>query len=108
MSQDVISDADTTVTIEVLSLSGDSATEGEDYEVIDTVTIVIPVGSNVNTFDVATLIDSLKEGNETFSARIVSISNPNGAVDIGTAVATDTILDDYLSPRGRYNSFDCG
>ena len=100
VSQDLISNEDTAVTVEILSLSSDSATEGQDYELIDTVTIIIPAGANIAGFDVATHIDSLQEGSETFSARIVSASNPNGTVDIATAVATGTILDDYDSPMG--------
>lgn len=100
VSQSVISDADTTVIIEVLSLPADSASEGADYEVIDTITVIIPAGSTVNTFNVATLIDALQEGNETFSARIVSVSNPSVAVDFGTALATGTIIDNYVSPIG--------
>jgi hypothetical protein len=99
VSQNIISSADTTVIIEVLSLPSDSAAEGADYEVIDTVTVVIPADSNFNTFNVATHIDALEEGNETFTARIVSVSNPNGTVGIGAALATGTILDDYLPPE---------
>ena len=100
VSQDSISNAATTVVVEVLSLPGDSATEGGDYEVIDTVTVVIPAGSDINTFNVGTHLDTLEEGNETFSARIVSATNPNGTVDIGVAVAAGTILDQYDSPLG--------
>ena len=99
VSQNIISSADTTVIIEVFSLQSDSAAEGADYEVIDTVTVVIPADSNFNTFNVTTHIDSLEEGNETFTARIVSVSNPNSTVGIGTALATGTILDDYLPPE---------
>lgn len=100
VNQDIISSADTTVTVEILSLAADSATEGLDYQVIDTITVLIPAGSNLTTFDVATHVDALQEGDETFTARIVSASNPNGSVDIGTATALGTILDSYDSPAG--------
>jgi hypothetical protein len=100
VSQDIISNEDTSVIVEVLSLATDSAIEGEDYEVIDTVTVVIPSGSSFNTFDVTTHFDALEEGNEIFTARIVSATNPNGTVDIGVAAATGTILDQYDSPLG--------
>ncbi len=100
VSQNLVSDQNTTVLVEILSLSSDSATENQDYELIDTITIVIPAGSTLANFDVATYVDNLQEGNETFSARIVSASNPNATVNISTAVATGIILDDYTSPMG--------
>lgn len=100
VSQNLVSSEDTTLTVEILSLPSDSATEGQDYQLIDTITLVIPAGSNIAQFNVESYIDSLQEGNETFSARIVSASNPSGIVNISTALATGIILDDYDSPIG--------
>src|SRR6266571_2630227 len=96
--QDVVSDHDTTVTVQVVGAPGDTATPGADYTPITTLDVVIHAGQTSATFDVSTLIDQLQEGNETFTAQIVSASNPNGAVTVGTADAVGTILDAYTPP----------
>ena len=66
---------------------------------IDTIDVVIDADTLTKTFDVATYVDQLQEGSETFTAHIVSATNDNGAVNIGTADATGTILDNYNPPE---------
>ena len=99
VSQDVMSDHATTVKVAIYSTPSDTATEGADYQLIDTIDVVIDANTLTKTFDVATYVDQLQEGSETFTAHIVSATNDNGAVDIGTADATGTILDDYNPPE---------
>src|SRR6266571_2011763 len=96
--QDVVSDHDTTVTVQVVGAPGDTATPGADFTPISTLDVVIHAGQTSATFDVATLVDQLQEGPETFTAHIVSAANPNGTVTVGTADAIGTILDAYTPP----------
>jgi len=98
LHQDTISDHDTTVTVQVVGASGDTAIAGADYTPIATLDVTILAGQHDATFNVATLTDQLQEGNETFTAHIVSAANPNGAVLVGTADAVGTILDTYIPP----------
>src|SRR6266568_3410876 len=96
--QDVVSNHDTTVTVQVVGAPGDTATPGGDYTPITTLDVVIHAGQTSATFDVSTLTDQLQEGPETFTAHIVSAANANGAVTVGTADAIGTILDAYTPP----------
>ena len=98
ISQDVASDHDTAVTVQVVGATGDTATPGADYTPITTLNVIIPAGQTSATFDVNTLADHILEGNETFTAQIVSASNPNGTVTVGTSAAVGTILDNYTPP----------
>ena len=97
LNQDGVSSQETAVMVEVLSLVGDSAIEGSDYETINTVTVIIPAGLQSATFSVATLIDRLSDNGETFTARIKDVTNLNGNVSIDTATAVGTILDNNNS-----------
>ena len=80
VSQDVMSDHATTVKVAIYSTPSDTATEGADYQLIDTIDVVIDANTLTKTFDVATYVDQLQEGSETFTAHIVSATNDNGAV----------------------------
>ena len=96
--QDVVSNHDTTVTVQVVGAPGDTATPGADFTPITTLNVIIPAGQLGATFNVNTLPDQLQEGPETFTAHIVSAANPNGAVTVGIADAVGTILDAYTPP----------
>jgi uncharacterized protein YegL len=95
VTQNVVSDHDTIVKVQVIGVPGDTATADLDYTKITTLDVTIAAGSTSATFDVQTLVDQLQEGSETFTAHIVSATNPNGAVTVGTADAIGTILDNY-------------
>lgn len=97
LNQNDVSSKETTATVEILSLVGDSAIEGSDYVTINTVTVIIPAGLQSATFSVATLIDGLSDNGETFTARIIAVTNLNGNVSIDTATALGTILDNNNS-----------
>lgn len=83
---------DTTITINVYSGPGNTATEGADYTV-GIYTITIPAGQTSGTVNVPTLNDTTFEGPETFSAAVASASNPNGPVSFNATPITNTITD---------------
>ena len=79
-----------------------AATEGEDYTGMSG-TVTIPAGDTSTTFTVATLVDNLFEGNETFMATLTGATrgaDPNTAtaIDLGISSAVGTITDDDAEP----------
>jgi hypothetical protein len=70
-----------------ISLTGESATFGEDYSQ-DELTVTFSSGQTYQTIDVPLLDDKLFEGNETIA---LTLSNPTGGVTLGqqtTAILT--------------------
>ncbi|MEJ2471729.1 MAG: Calx-beta domain-containing protein [Desulfuromonadales bacterium] len=92
VTQDALSDADTTVTVR---LANGSAEAGSDYTDGSDYTVTIPAGSLSAdlTVDVTTIDDTIVEASpENFTANIISAVNTTG-VSVGTASATGLILD---------------
>ncbi len=98
VSLDKASTVATTIEVLVSSKPGNTATAGADYA-NGTYTVVIPAGQTTGSFTVATVNDTLIEGNETFSAQIVSASNTVGTIFVNATAATGTIIDnDFNTP----------
>ena len=79
-----------------------AATGGDDYTSASG-SVTIPVGNKAATFTVATLVDNLFEGDETFIARLTGAkqgADPDSAtsIDLGVSSATGTIADNNPSP----------
>ncbi len=91
---DKASSRDTVVVVTVFTASGNAATAGVDY-VASTYTVTILAGSKAAAVVVPTLIDTLVEGDETFSARITSATNANGVVNFSAASVIGTIIDNH-------------
>ena len=99
VTQDAVSDSDTTVTVNLSDLTG-SATAGDDYTDGSPYTVTIPAGSlsATLTVDVTTLDDNADEPTpEDFTATITNVDNDTGAT-IGTASATGLIIDNDATP----------
>jgi hypothetical protein len=88
VSMDTLSDEDTTVVVDVFSGPNDDAIQGTDYAATTQYTVVIAAGTDSSTFTVDTLDDAIFEGDETFSAQIFSVDNPNGMVLVEPGTAT--------------------
>ena len=79
-----------------------AATGGDDYTSASG-SVTIPVGNKAATFTVATLVDNLFEGDETFIARLTGAkqgADPDSAtsINLGVSSATGTIADNNPSP----------
>ncbi|MBW2484465.1 MAG: retention module-containing protein, partial [Deltaproteobacteria bacterium] len=101
---DSVSFGDTIVTLNVYSKQGDTATPDIDYDAtegsgVQTYTVVIPAGQTSATFTVDTFEDAISENSETFTAKIIDVNNPAAIINIGTASATGTIIDDDAQPN---------
>ena len=83
------------VDYEVVIASGNSASE-RDVELGDG-TLTITVGSTSGTVSVPTKQDDLREGTETFTLRLLSVSD-NAKIDPKAAKAKGTINDDETLP----------
>ncbi|KAF0190388.1 MAG: hypothetical protein FD165_2763, partial [Gammaproteobacteria bacterium] len=92
VSLDKVSTASTTIEVLVSSKAGNTATEGADYA-NGTYTVVIPAGQTTGSFTVATVDDAVLEGNESFSAEIISATNTVGTITVNATPATGTIID---------------
>ena len=85
-----LSKASSTDTQISFNLSG-TATEGSDYGMLITKTVLIPAGQLSATVTVPVLADVIVEGNETIIATLTTVNNP--LVIVNTAPATINIID---------------
>jgi hypothetical protein len=72
--------------------TGGTATAGSDYTNFTNATISVLPGSSTGTYSVLVTDDALFENDETITSTITSPSDP--AVTIGTASATEDLIDD--------------
>ncbi|MCY3666866.1 MAG: hypothetical protein OXH81_14490, partial [Gemmatimonadetes bacterium] len=83
------STSDVTVEYEVVIVAGNTASPGD--VALGEGTLTIPAGQTSGTVSVATAQDAVREGSETFTLRLLSVSSN---AEIGTGTATGTIPDD--------------
>ena len=65
-----------------------------DYTAVSSGTVTIAAGATTNTFTVATVEDTLVEGDETFTVTLAASGTLPGGVTLGDITATGTITDD--------------
>ena len=90
------STSDVTVKYEVVIVAGNSASPGD--VALGEGTLTIPAGQTLRTVSVATTQDAIREGPETFTLRLLSVSSN---AEIGTGTATGTIPDERTPVRPR-------
>ncbi|MBZ0093977.1 MAG: retention module-containing protein [Sulfuricella sp.] len=95
--------ADTVVLVNVFTGPGNTATEDADYTPLLSKTVIIPAGSTSATFPVDTFVDEVFEGNETFSAQIVSATSTGSTINVDATAATGTIIDIDAPPAFSIN-----
>ena len=89
------STSDVTVEYEVVIVAGNSASP--DDVALGKGTVTIRAGELEETVSVATTQDAVREGPETFTLRLLSVSS-NAAIEAKDGSATGTIPDDELVP----------
>ena len=76
-----------------VSTADETADAGDDYTAVSALALTVAAGSTTASFTVATLTDTLAEGEETFTVTLSGSDLPAG-VSVGTAQATGRITDD--------------
>ena len=84
------------VTVEYRT-TGDTATEGVDYQGVSNGTLVIPAGQTGGTFTVRTEDDREGEPTETFTVSLSLASGTPGGVTLARSMVTGTILDNDIT-----------
>ena len=92
------STSDVTVEYEVVIAAGNSASPGD--VALGKGTLTIPAGQTSGTVSVATTQDAVREGTETFTLRLLSVSS-NAAIDAKDGTATGTIPDESAPSEGK-------
>ncbi len=86
-----------TLTVDIATIAGGTATAGLDY-LVTNATLTFGPGVTSRLFNVRLVNDLLLEGNETV---LLALSNPGGGATLGLANASLNIVDDEV-PNGQF------
>ncbi|TWU02568.1 Calx-beta domain-containing protein [Stieleria varia] len=86
VTQDGVSDSDTTVT---LTISG-TATESEDFTAVSR-TVLIPAGQTTATIEIPVIDDATVESTESVSVQLVAVTSSNDALALDTSADNASI-----------------